>query len=117
MADLINLADYRLSGPAAVQALLAAELAPGISVHDAAWVFAMSEQEYQQSDADPEQMGQLLQQAGLAWFGGNYDQPATLVLHNEVLFRQHFRQLPGREAAMNALGTGIQIRREPERCA
>lgn len=117
MADLIQLADYKRIGPEAVQALLAVELAPGITVHAAAWVFAMSDAEYQASDADPEVMGGLLHEAGLAYFSGNGDQPAALVLHDAGLFRSRFRLLACREAAMDALGTGILIRREPERCA
>lgn len=117
MADIIYLADYKRSGPEAVRALLAFELAPGVSVHAAAWTFAMPEQEYEASDTDPEAMAQLLHDAGLAYFSGNDDQPAALVLHDEVLFRARFRSLACREAAMDALGTGILIRRELDQCA
>jgi len=117
MADIIHLADFKRSGPAAVQALLNSELAPGISVHAAAWVFAMSDAEYEQCSADPEQMAGLLDAAGLAYFRGNHDQPAALVLRDENRFRRHFRTLACREAALNALGSGILIRRAIEHCA
>lgn len=117
MADIIHLADFKLSGPAAVQALLHCELAPGISVHAAAWVFAMPDAEYEKCDADPEQMAAWLDAAGLAYFIGNHDQPAALVLRDETRFRRHFRTLACREAAMNALGSGILIRRTIEHCA
>lgn len=116
MADIIQLADFKLTGPAAVRALLNDDLAPGISVHAAAWVFAMSEEEYANSDADPEPMANLLKMAGLAYFSGNHDQPAALVLGDENRFRRHFRTLPCREAAMDALGSGILIRRAIEHC-
>lgn len=117
MAEIIHLTDYKRRGPEAVQALLAFELAPGISVHAAAWLFAMSEAEYAQSTADPEQMASLLETAGLAYFSGNDDQPAALVLRDEDRFRRRFRTLACREAAMDALGSGILIRREIEHCA
>lgn len=117
MADIIQFADLRRTGPEAVRALLQCELAPGISVHAAAWVFAMPEEEYEQSDTDPEITARLLRDAGLAWFNGNDDQPAVLVLQNETRFRQHFRTMGCREAALNALGTGILIRREVHLCA
>ncbi|MFZ2268217.1 MAG: hypothetical protein WAV95_11635 [Azonexus sp.] len=117
MSEIIQLADYRRRGPEAVQSLLGFELAPGISVHDAAWLFAMPEMEYEQSDADPEQMASLLDTAGLAYFSGNDDQPAALVLRDESRFRRHFRALACREAAMDALGSGILIRRDVEHCA
>jgi len=117
MASVIHIADYKRLGPEAVHALLACELAPGVTVHQAAWVFAMPAAEYQASDADADAMARLLHQAGLAYFSGNDDQPAALVLHDEALFRASFRALACREAAMNALGTGILIRREPAQCA
>lgn len=117
MSEIIQLADYRRTGPEAVHALLGFELAPGISVHSAAWLFAMPEAEYQQCNADPEQMASLLDTAGLAYFSGNDDQPAALVLHDERRFCRHFRTLACREAAMDALGSGILIRREIEHCA
>ena len=110
------MADYKRIGPEAVGALLAFELAPGLTVHAAAWTFAMPEAEYQASDIDPDRMAQLLHDAGLAYFPGNDDQPAALVLHDEALFRRRFRSLACREAAMNALGTGILIRREADLC-
>lgn len=117
MAEVIQLADYLRRGPAAVQALLACELAPGISVHAAAWLFAMPDEEYARSTADPEVMADLLDAAGLAYFSGNDDQPAALVLRDESRFRRSFRALACREAAMDALGSGILIRRQIEHCA
>jgi len=116
MADIIRIADYKLTGPEAVRALLACELAPRITVHAAAWTFAMTESEYARSDVDAEEMARLLHAVGLAWFGGNDDQPAVLVMHDVALFRASFRALACREAAMDALGTGIRIRRELQRC-
>lgn len=117
MAEIIHLADFKRRGPQAVQALLESELAPGISVHAAAWVFAMSDAEYAQSTADPEAMAALLKAAGLAYFSGNHDQPAALVLRDEPDFKRHFRTLACREAALQALGSGILIRREIAHCA
>ena len=117
MAEIIQFADCKLTGPEAVQALLRFELTSDVSVHAAAWVFAMSEAEYEKCDADPEQMAALLDTAGLAYFSGNHDQPAALVLRDETRFRRAFRTLPCREAAMDALGSGILIRREIEHCA
>jgi len=117
MAQIIQLAEYKLRGQEAVQALLHFELAPGITVHGAAWVFAMTEAEYEQSDADPELVAALLEGAGLAYFSGNHDQPAALVLLDENRFRHRFVSLACREAAMDALGSGILIRRDIERCA
>jgi hypothetical protein len=117
MADIIDFADLKRTGPEAVQALLRCELAPGISVHAAAWLFAMPEAEYEQCAGDPEQMAELLDTAGLAYFSGNHDQPAVLVLHDEKRFRHAFRTLACREAAMDALGSGILIRRDIEHCA
>lgn len=116
MSELIHLADYKRQGPEAVQALLASELAPGVTVHAAAWVFAMPEAEFAASDADPDRMAELLHEAGLAFFSGNDDQPPSLVLRDADRFRRHFRQLACREAALTALGTGILIRRDPARC-
>lgn len=116
MAAIIHLADYRRLGPEAVHALLACELAPGVSVHAAAWAFAMPEDEFQASDVDADEMARLLHRAGLAYFPGNDDQPAALVLRDEAAFRAAFRGLPCREAAMDALGTGILIRRDPQMC-
>lgn len=116
MADIIQLADYRRIGPEAVRALLCSQLAPGVTVHAAAWAFAMPEREYEASDLDIDAMAELLNDAGLAYFTGNDDQPAALVLRDESRFRSAFRSLPCREAAMDALGTGILIRREIERC-
>lgn len=117
MSEIIHLADYKRRGPEAVQALLSFELAPGISVHAAAWLFAMPDAEYEQSAADPEQMAHLLEAAGLAYFGGNDDQPAALVLRDESRFRRQFQALACREAAMDALGSGILIRRDVALCA
>jgi hypothetical protein len=117
MPVVIDIAEYKRSGPEAVQALLACELAPGVTVHAAAWVLAMPDAEYQASDADAEAMACLLHDAGLAYYGGNDDQPAALVLRDEVQFRQAFRALACREAAMDSLGTGILIRRESGMCA
>ena len=117
MAEIIHLADYQRAGPEAVQALLNFDLAANISVHAAAWTFAMPDAEYEKCDADPEQMAALLEAAGLAYFGGNHDQPAALVLRDENLFRRAFRTLACREAAMDALGSGILIRRAIEHCA
>jgi hypothetical protein len=117
MAQIVHLADYKLRGQEAVQALLNFELAPGITVHASAWVFAMTEAEYEQSDADPELAASLLEAAGLAFFSGNHDQPAALVLRDENCFRRRFISLACREAAMDALGSGILIRRDVERCA
>lgn len=117
MSEIIHLADYKRRGPEAVQALLQFELAPGVTVHGAVWVFAMPEAEYEQSDADPEDMTNLLEAAGLAYFSGNDDQPAALVLRDEDRFRRRFRSLACREAAMDALGSGILIRREVGHCA
>jgi len=116
MSELIHLADYKRQGPAAVQALLAFELAPGVTVHAAAWVFAMPEAEFEASDCDPDRMAELLHDGGLAFFAGNDDQPPNLVLRDVGKFRARFRQLACREAAIAALGTGILIRREPARC-
>lgn len=116
MAAPIYLADYKRIGPEAVQALLNFELAPGVTVHAASWVFAMSDAEYELCDEDPDQMAELLSGAGLAYFSGNDDQPAVLVLQDEALFRRRFRSLPCKEAAMNALGSGILIRKEVARC-
>lgn len=117
MADIIQFSDMKLIGPAAVQALLRFELAPGISVHAAAWVFAMPEAEYESCDSDPEQLAALLDKASLAYFSGNHDQPAALVLRDETRFRHTFRTLACREAAMDALGSGILIRRDIGHCA
>ncbi|MBS1160713.1 MAG: hypothetical protein H6R15_3132 [Proteobacteria bacterium] len=117
MAEIIHLADFKRSGPEAVRALLAFELAPGISVHRACWVFAMPDAEYAASTEDPERLAALLAEAGLAYFSGNDDQPAALVLHDETLFRRRCQGLACREAAMTALGSGILIRREIEHCA
>lgn len=117
MSAVIHLADYKRTGPEAVQALLAFELAPGCTVHAAAWTFAMSDAEYRASDADADVMAQLLHDAGLAYFSGNDDQPPALVLHDEALFRGRFKALACKEAAMDALGTGVLIRRTPQMCA
>jgi len=117
MAEIVQLADYRRRGPAAVQALLTSELAPGISVHAAAWLFAMPDEEYARATADPEAMAALLDAAGLAYFSGNDDQPGALVLRDENRFRRRFLALACREAAMDALGSGILIRRAIEHCA
>lgn len=117
MGEVVCFADYKRTGPEAVQALLAFELAPGITVHLAAWCFAMPEEEYQASDVDADHMAELLEAAGLAYFSGNDDQPAALVLLDEGRFRRRFHALPCREAAMDALGSGILIRREPGLCA
>jgi hypothetical protein len=117
MAQIIQLADYKLRGRDAVLALLNFELAPGMTVHAAAWVFAMTDAEYEQSDADPELAASLLDAAGLAYFSGNHDQPAALVLRDENRFCRRFMSLGWRQAAMDALGSGILIRREIERCA
>lgn len=117
MAEIISLADYQRSGPDAVQALLRSELAPGLSVHAAAWVFAMPDEDYAQCELDPEVVAEALRAAGLAYFSGNADQPATLVLSDENRFRRHFRNLACREAAMDALGSGILIRRDIAQCA
>lgn len=116
MSELIPFADYKRQGPEAVQALLAFELAPGVTVHAAAWVFAMPEAEFAASDADPERMAGLLADAGLAFFAGNDDQPPNLVLRDVDRFRRRFHPLACREAALTALGTGILIRRDPARC-
>jgi hypothetical protein len=116
MADILQLADYKLSGPAAVRALMACELAPGITVHAAAWTFAMPDAEYEKSDVDADAMAALLEDAGLAWFPGNLDQSAVLVLKSEALFRRKFRALACREGAMDALGSGIRVRRDPALC-
>ena len=117
MAEIISLADYRRSGPDAVQALLRSELAPGLSVHAAAWVFAMPDEDYAHCELDPEAVAAALRAAGLAYFPGNADQPAALVLSDENRFRRHFRGLACREAAMDALGSGILIRRDIAQCA
>jgi hypothetical protein len=116
MSEIVDLATYRLNGPEAVQALLAAELAPGVSVHAAAWTFAMPENEFQASDLDASEMARLLHNAGLAFFNGNDDQPPALVLHDVTLFRHAFHNAGWREAAMTALGSGILIRSDITRC-
>lgn len=116
MADIIDFQDFKRSatvfGPEAVQALLCRELAPGVSVHAAAWTFAMPDEEWQESDIDIDEMARLLTAAGLAYWGGNEDNPAALVLADEAKFRRAFASLGCKEAALAALGSGILIRRQ-----
>jgi hypothetical protein len=120
MADIIDFQDFKrsaaVSGPEAVQALLCRELAAGVSVHAAAWAFAMPDEEWQESDMDIDEMARLLANAGLAYWAGNDDNPAVLVLAHEAKFRRTFASLGCKEAALAALGSGILIRRRPELC-
>lgn len=114
MAEIIDLALFhrtqQATGPAAIRALLAFELAAGVTVHAAAWAFAMPEAEYAASDIDIDAMAKLLFEAGLHYFGGNDDQPAALVLADERKFQARFKHLGCREACMIALGKGILIK-------
>ena len=115
MADVISFDQFQKTrgakGPDATQVLLSQELAPGVTVHAAAWAFAMPEAEYQRSDIDIERMAQLLQAAGLHLYGGNEDQPPALVLIDEYRFHRFFQALGCREECLTALGTGILIKR------
>lgn len=120
MADIIDFQDFKrsaaVSGPEAVQLLLCRELAPGVSVHAAAWAFAMPDGEWQESDIDIDAIAALLNNAGLTYWPGNDDNPAALVLADEAKFRRAFASLGCKEAALAALGSGILIRRRPEMC-
>lgn len=116
MADVISLAEYRLQGSQAVRAFLAFELAAGVSVHTAAWTFAMPEPEYAASGLDAGRMGRLLSEAGLSYFPGSDERPAALLLRDEARFRAVFHSLGCRHAVLPALRGGISIRRSLEQC-